>query len=223
MRFTSALRLVILLLLVFVIDEIAVAQALPNTSRLLRFPTTNGQQIVFCYAGDLYTVAKDGGIARRLTSGPGYRFVPAFLAGWQTGRLHRAIRRQHRSLRDARRRRRAQAAHVHGHPRPRRCFRPHGAEQHRHGMAEHEAARRFPLADADLQLLHRRALHGRPRRRSAPATAAAARRVPLVFAGRLEAGLQPRLPRVPHLETLSRRHGRRCLDFRFQDRQDRRT
>jgi len=56
------------------------AQNLPNTTRLLRFPTTNGSQIVFCYAGELYTVAKDGGTARRLTSGPGYtsfaRFSP---------------------------------------------------------------------------------------------------------------------------------------------------
>src|SRR6266567_8665690 len=50
----------------------ASAQDLPNTTRLLRFPTTNGQQIVFCYAGQLYTVPKEGGIARRLTSGPGY-------------------------------------------------------------------------------------------------------------------------------------------------------
>ena len=48
------------------------AQAPPDTTRLLRFPTTNGDQIVFCYAGQLYTVAKDGGVARRLTSGPGY-------------------------------------------------------------------------------------------------------------------------------------------------------
>jgi tricorn protease len=56
------------------------AQNLPNTTRLLRFPTTNGPQIVFCYAGEIYTVGKDGGTARRLTSGPGYtsfaRFSP---------------------------------------------------------------------------------------------------------------------------------------------------
>src|SRR5437764_1660241 len=56
------------------------AQNLPNPTRLLRFPTTNGSQIVFCYAGELYTVGKDGGTARRLTSGPGYtsfaRFSP---------------------------------------------------------------------------------------------------------------------------------------------------
>ncbi len=54
------------------------AQNLPDTTRLLRFPTTNGMQIVFCYAGELYTVGKDGGIARRLTSGPGYTSFPRF-------------------------------------------------------------------------------------------------------------------------------------------------
>lgn len=54
------------------------AQKLPDTTRLLRFPTTNGDQIVFCYAGQLYTVSKDGGTARRLTSGPGYASFPHF-------------------------------------------------------------------------------------------------------------------------------------------------
>ena len=58
----------------------ALAQNLPNTTRLLRFPTTNGRQIVFCYAGELYTVGKDGGLARRLTSGPGYTTFPHFSA-----------------------------------------------------------------------------------------------------------------------------------------------
>jgi tricorn protease len=78
MRFTSPLRLFIVLVLVLLLDQIAVAQPLPNTTRLLRFPTTNGQQIVFCYAGQLYTVAKEGGIARRLTSGPGYTSFSRF-------------------------------------------------------------------------------------------------------------------------------------------------
>ena len=55
-----------------VIASAASAQNLPNTSRLLRFPAINERQIVFCYAGELYTVPKDGGTARRLTSGPGY-------------------------------------------------------------------------------------------------------------------------------------------------------
>ncbi len=56
----------------------ASGQSLPNTTRLLRFPTTNDREIVFCYAGELYTVGKDGGIARRLTSGPGYTSFPRF-------------------------------------------------------------------------------------------------------------------------------------------------
>jgi len=56
----------------------ASAQKLPDTTRLLRFPTTNDRQIVFCYAGELYTVGKDGGIARRLTSSPGYTSFPRF-------------------------------------------------------------------------------------------------------------------------------------------------
>jgi len=53
---------------------------LPNTTRLLRFPATNGSQVVFTYAGQLYTVGKDGGVARRLTSGPGYTSFPRFSA-----------------------------------------------------------------------------------------------------------------------------------------------
>ena len=45
---------------------------------MLRFPTTNGSQIVFDYAGQLYTVDRAGGTARRLTSGPGYNSFPRF-------------------------------------------------------------------------------------------------------------------------------------------------
>jgi len=74
-RFALALFLVTASLL-----SVAPAQPLPNTTRLLRFPTTNGSQIVFCYAGELYTIGKDGGIARRLTSGPGYSSFPRFSA-----------------------------------------------------------------------------------------------------------------------------------------------
>src|SRR5881394_312233 len=67
-------------LFAFAVVPLAPAQNLPNTTRLLRFPTTNGRQIVFCYAGELYTVAKEGGIARRLTSGSGYTSFPRFSA-----------------------------------------------------------------------------------------------------------------------------------------------
>lgn len=45
---------------------------------LLRFPTISKTQIVFNYAGDLWIVGRDGGDARRLTSGVGVETVPAF-------------------------------------------------------------------------------------------------------------------------------------------------
>jgi len=47
-------------------------------ARLLRFPAIYGDQIVFSYAGDLFTVDSDGGIARKLTSHNGYEVFPRF-------------------------------------------------------------------------------------------------------------------------------------------------
>ncbi|MDL2251857.1 PDZ domain-containing protein [Odoribacter sp. OttesenSCG-928-J03] len=47
-------------------------------ARLLRFPHVHGDQIVFSYAGDLYTANKAGGTARRLTSHIGYEMFPRF-------------------------------------------------------------------------------------------------------------------------------------------------
>ncbi|MEY2541826.1 MAG: tricorn protease [Verrucomicrobiota bacterium] len=80
MRTLSRLSLILSFLSFTLVATNASAQNLPNTTRLLRFPATNGQQIVFCYAGELYTVGKEGGIARRLTSGPGYSSFPRFSA-----------------------------------------------------------------------------------------------------------------------------------------------
>jgi Uncharacterized protein related to the periplasmic component of the Tol biopolymer transport system len=74
-RFVASLFFTAALLLPL---RFASGQQLPNTTRLLRFPTTNGDQIVFCYSGALYTVPKTGGVARRLTSGPGYTSFPRF-------------------------------------------------------------------------------------------------------------------------------------------------
>jgi tricorn protease len=49
-------------------------------TRLLRFPDVCGDRVVFTYAGDLWTVSTQGGIAARLTAGPGLeqsaRFSP---------------------------------------------------------------------------------------------------------------------------------------------------
>ena len=49
-----------------------------DEGRLLRFPTTNGNQIVFTYAGDLYTVSINGGTARKLTTHKGLEIFPRF-------------------------------------------------------------------------------------------------------------------------------------------------
>ncbi|HYL78913.1 MAG TPA: PDZ domain-containing protein, partial [Bryobacteraceae bacterium] len=45
---------------------------------LLQKPTLSKTQIAFVYAGDLWTVSRDGGDARRLTTGPGLETNPLF-------------------------------------------------------------------------------------------------------------------------------------------------
>ncbi|MFY9621512.1 MAG: PDZ domain-containing protein [Pyrinomonadaceae bacterium] len=45
---------------------------------LMRTPTLNKTHIVFSYAGDLWTVGRDGGEASRLTTGVGREFSPLF-------------------------------------------------------------------------------------------------------------------------------------------------
>ncbi|MDD4514003.1 S41 family peptidase [Massilibacteroides sp.] len=47
-------------------------------ARLLRFPSTNGSEIVFSFGGDLYQVSVNGGEAKRLTSHVGYEMFPRF-------------------------------------------------------------------------------------------------------------------------------------------------
>ncbi len=50
-----------------------------DEARLLRFPAIHGNQIVFTYAGDLYTVDKAGGLARKLTNDEdGYEMFARF-------------------------------------------------------------------------------------------------------------------------------------------------
>lgn len=49
-----------------------------DSARLLRFPATNGEDVVFTYAGDLYTAPLAGGEARRLTAHPGIEIFPHF-------------------------------------------------------------------------------------------------------------------------------------------------
>jgi len=54
----------------------SLAQA--EEARLLRFPDIHKDKIVFVYAGDLWLVGAEGGIARRLTSHVGFELFPKF-------------------------------------------------------------------------------------------------------------------------------------------------
>ena len=56
----------------------AAATAFAAEGRLLRFPTTNGTDVVFSYAGDLYKAPLAGGPAVRLTSHAGYEMFAKF-------------------------------------------------------------------------------------------------------------------------------------------------
>ena len=68
------LRMFLFLSLVL-IPSILLAQ---QEARLLRFPAIHGNEIVFSYAGDLYTVAATGGVARKITSDVGYEMFARF-------------------------------------------------------------------------------------------------------------------------------------------------
>src|SRR2546429_4004318 len=49
-----------------------------NPPLLLRHPTVSATQIVFVYGGDLWSVAKEGGTAQRLTAANGAASRPVF-------------------------------------------------------------------------------------------------------------------------------------------------
>ncbi len=70
-RFLSVLTLVL-----FVLTTSFSQQT--QEARLLRFPNIHGNKVVFSYAGDLYEVNINGGVARRLTSDPGYEMFAKF-------------------------------------------------------------------------------------------------------------------------------------------------
>ncbi len=63
---------------IFVVLMTLCGLAVSQETRLLRFPAIHGNQIVFTYAGDLYTVAATGGVARKLTNDVGYEMFARF-------------------------------------------------------------------------------------------------------------------------------------------------
>src|SRR5229473_7816414 len=75
MRNRSMLRIVLAMLAVFFLGSRSFGE---EEARLLRFPAIHDNQIVFTYAGNLYTVAATGGTARRLTSHEGFEMFARF-------------------------------------------------------------------------------------------------------------------------------------------------
>ncbi|HLJ93118.1 MAG TPA: protease, partial [Gemmataceae bacterium] len=66
-----------LLVAMSLFTSVAVARA-QDEARLLRFPAIHGNQLVFTYAGDLYTVPATGGTARKLTNHEGFEMFARF-------------------------------------------------------------------------------------------------------------------------------------------------
>src|SRR5881396_3240937 len=64
-----------LLLVAIVLSGLAATE---SETRLMRYPDVSRDQVVFVYAGDLWTTARAGGTARRLTSHPGDEVHPKF-------------------------------------------------------------------------------------------------------------------------------------------------
>ncbi len=80
--------------------------------RLLRQPDIQGDRIVFVYGGDLWTVARAGGVASRLTTHEGIERFPKFSPDGKTIAFTARVRRQRRRVHGAGRGRRARAAHL---------------------------------------------------------------------------------------------------------------
>ena len=68
----SALVFIIFLGLTFYVASAA------ETPLLLQQPTLSKTQVVFAFAGDLWTVSRDGGMAKQLTTGTGTESDPFF-------------------------------------------------------------------------------------------------------------------------------------------------
>ena len=123
---------------------------------LLRHPTVSQTQIVFSFAGDLWIVARDGGDARRLTSGIGAGDRSVLLAGRDADRVQRRVRRQPGRLRRAGGGRRTEAADVSPGRRHRRRV---DARRTEHHLRLH-ARQLLPLRQPDVHGAGDRRLRG---------------------------------------------------------------
>ncbi len=76
-RISYLARILVSGLVIFALCGSALLPA-AEEARVLRFPTIYKDLVVFSYAGDLYSVPVKGGVARRLTSHPGYEAFARF-------------------------------------------------------------------------------------------------------------------------------------------------
>jgi tricorn protease len=77
-RLALSVGLIFVLICFAGLPAAAQASAGSDEARVLRTPALHGGQIVFSWAGDLYTVDAAGGTARKLTSHEGYEIFPRF-------------------------------------------------------------------------------------------------------------------------------------------------
>ena len=68
----------ILPVLILALTALSLQLSAQEEARLLRFPAVSDNQLVFSYAGDLYTTGINGGMARKMTSHDGYEAFPRF-------------------------------------------------------------------------------------------------------------------------------------------------
>ena len=92
--------------------SVPIASAETTTPLLAQQPALSATDIAFAFAGDLWTVPRQGGEARRLTTGVGVEQGPAFSPDGKSIAFTGQYRRQYRRLRGPGRRGRAQAADV---------------------------------------------------------------------------------------------------------------
>ena len=64
------------ILISFLLIVLGISFIYSQETKLMRFPTIRNTQVVFSFAGDLYTIGIDGGVARRLTSHEGNEMFP---------------------------------------------------------------------------------------------------------------------------------------------------
>ncbi len=76
-------QIVISLCALILVGFSSVVSAAVN-ARMLRFPDVSETHIAFVYAGDIWVVEKEGGVARRLSSPPGEEAFPRFSPDGQT-------------------------------------------------------------------------------------------------------------------------------------------